>query len=384
VIMCTITADEDRCTMNETKRIPRTIGTRSSTTPDGSGVLLPSSSGSSIVASKTPAPEVMRDAWLAGLSENTRRGYRGSIADLARSLGFDGPRGDCEALRFTLGLSRGQALVMAEAWARRMIDLGKSTATVQARTLALRSWLEFAESSDWGGPGPVQPRIRMHRERKIRDAPDLGEVARAVARLEARRTHGDRRDSAILSTLLVLALRRAELRALELGDLEPSKEPDAPALVRVSRKGGRVDRLALPRPAWRRLRSWLELRAPWIPWASDSWGSSSSDPVFVRWHGHRQGEPVPDRPRAIIGRDHIYDLTVREGLGPPHAIRRSAARWISEHGGTAGGPASVDHVRAALGHRDIRTTTEYLDSGGDDARAERVRLAREMERKIGK
>ena len=101
----------------------------------------------------------------------------------------------------------------------------------------------------------------MHRERKIREAPDLGEVARAVARLEARRTHGDRRDSAILSTLLVLALRRAELRAIELGDLEPSKEPEAPAIVRVSRKGGRVDRLALPRPAWRRLRSWLEIRA---------------------------------------------------------------------------------------------------------------------------
>jgi len=63
------------------------------------------------------------------------------------------------------------------------------------------------------------------------------------------------RDRAILSVGLQAGLRRAEIAALKIGDLHQNRGYDS---LRVSRKGGRRDALAINPQTMARLRSYLE------------------------------------------------------------------------------------------------------------------------------
>ncbi len=362
-------------------RVPRDSGALFSSDSDPRERLRRSSSES---FRSQPSIDARIAAWLDPLSPHTRRSYKTAAGAFASACVMDGPRAREQALEFLATCDRGQALVLLESFAQRLIESGRRPSSVATYVQSLRSWLDWLENSGFGGPGAVRPRLRLERERRARPAPHIREVAQAVARLEKRGTHGSLRDAAILSVVIVLALRRSELAGIQIQDLESTSDPAVPVIVRVTRKGSRVDRLDLPRAAWRRLRAWLQVRAPWIDWSASEFASASEDPVFCRWRGHATGSDFQRDGWMVLGRDHVHRLTTAEHLGPPHRLRRSAARWISEHGGEGDTPASIDHVRSALGHRDLKTTSEYLDSGGDDAREERIRLSRAMERAIGK
>jgi integrase len=334
--------------------------------------------------------------WIQGLADTTTQNYLGSLRLLSRSLGLvppspldgtaDPSEEEREAAGFLLLCSKAQARAVLEGWAQHMEREGLQPSSIGTRIASVRAWLEFGAEHDWCPP-PPKIRLRGGRERKPRPAPAIEDIARAIDRLERRGDDRSVMESALLCVLLVLALRRAEARGILLRDLEEGIGADHPVTIRIERKGGRVDRLALPRTTWRRLRAWLARRSPELYSGEDSGGpviTDSPGPVFCGWIRMGNGAALGDSDRRLLGRDYIYSLTRREGLGAPHAVRRTAARWIQEHGGASGGPASADHVRAALGHSSLKTTAEYLDSGEDDARAERLRLARAVERAAGK
>ena len=66
------------------------------------------------------------------------------------------------------------------------------------------------------------------------------------------------RDRAILSVGLQVGLRRAEIAALTVGDLHQNRGYDA---LRVTRKGGRRDALAINPQSAARIRAYLDLPA---------------------------------------------------------------------------------------------------------------------------
>ena len=78
--------------------------------------------------------------------------------------------------------------------------------------------------------------------RKLLDAPALDTVAGL-------------RDRAILSVGLQVGLRRAEIAGLTVGDLHQNRGYDA---LRLTRKGGRRDALAINPQAAARIRAYLE------------------------------------------------------------------------------------------------------------------------------
>jgi len=307
------------------------------------------------------AAERLLDAWLAPLARTTRANYLQGLRRLTSFLGGEAaPKAEAspgEGALALLLMTRHDATGALERWAVAMVEEGLSPPSVQTHIRAALSFASYADAARGVGPGPLSPRMRANKERKIRPAPTLAEVARAV--LRCREAGGPRgaRDEAALQLALGLALRRSELQGLAWADVDWST-----GIVRVTRKGAKRQALQAPEQALSALRSWRD----------HCGGEEAEGHVFRLIRGDNV-QPDP------VGGTYLYNLCRDLGLGGAHRLRRTAARWISQHGGEGMQPASVDHVRQALGHSDLRTTVEYLDSGEDEAGPSRSRLMLRLE-----
>src|SRR5713101_10165044 len=100
---------------------------------------------------------------------------------------------------------------------------------------------------------------------KARLSPSRKAQARKLLDLPAEDTIAGLRDRAILSVGLQVGLRRAEIAALKVGDLHQNRGFDS---LRVMRKGGRRDALAINPQTAARLRAYLvSTRSPRLPGA---------------------------------------------------------------------------------------------------------------------
>lgn len=307
------------------------------------------------------AAERLIDAWLAPLAKTTRANYRQGLRRLTAFLAAGAaPKAEAspgEGALALLMMSRHEATGTIERWAVAMVEEGLSPPSVQTHVRSALSFASYADAARGIGPGPLSPRMRANKERKIRPAPTLAEVARAV--LRCREAGGPRgaRDEAALQLALGLALRRSELQGLQWDDVDWST-----GIVRVTRKGAKRQALRAPEQALDALLAWHRFCG----------GEEAEGHVFRLIRGENvQSDPV--------GSTYLYNLCRSLDLGGAHRLRRTAARWISQHGGEDMQPASVDHVRQALGHSDLRTTVEYLDSGEDEAGPSRSRLMLRLE-----
>src|SRR6185312_13907262 len=104
--------------------------------------------------------------------------------------------------------------------------------------------------------------------------------ARKLLDLPAENTIAGLRDRAILSVGLQVGLRRAEIAALKVGDLHQNRGYDS---LRVMRKGGRRDALAINPQTAARLRAYL---------GQAGHGIDSDGPLFrpLKHNGKRREE----------------------------------------------------------------------------------------------
>src|ERR1700737_3738823 len=180
-------------------------------------------------------------------SARTRRAYRLDVQHFMRTLAIIAP----EELR----QADHKAVI---AWERFMRETEHAAAsTIRRRLAALSSLYKHLVRHDHAARNPVgeveRPAINRDegstlafskaQARKMLDAP----AEDAIAGL---------RDRAILSVGLEVGLRRAEIAALRVGDLHQNRGYDS---LRVSRKGGRRDALAINPQTTARLPPYLEV-----------------------------------------------------------------------------------------------------------------------------
>ena len=149
------------------------------------------------------------------------------------------------------------------------------------------------------------------------------------------------RDRAILSLGLQVGLRRAEIAALSVGDLHQNRGYDS---LRVARKGGRRDALAIHPQTAQRIRAYLEKAGH---------GGDIDGPLFRPYKGiaKRQEERRYMDPDVI---DRIVrKYSARMGLNRGYSAHSMRARFMStalENG------AQLEGVQKAAGHRDPSIT----------------------------
>lgn len=273
--------------------------------------------------------------WYANIDNpQTRRAYQRDLQEFMVFTGIDRP----EQFRH---VTRAHML----AWRRDLETRKLSGPTIRRKLAALSSLFDYLCEVNAIVSNPVKgvkrpkmasqegktPAIGDHQARSLLDAPDTT-------------TLRGQRDHAILSTLLYHGLRRAELCALTVGDLQQRR---GVAHLRIHGKGGKLRYVPLHPGTAEAIDAYLAVAGH----AGDAPGA-----LF---------RPASNNTRtgssASITADGVYKMLAGyaaslkidvAGFGP-HALRATAATNALEH------DADIAKVQEWLGHANIATTRIY-------------------------
>src|SRR5271170_6890482 len=165
--------------------------------------------------------------------------------------------------------------------------------------------------------------------RRLLDAPDTRNIK-------------GKRDHAILALLLGCGLRRAELIALKLSDLQ--QRDDHWAIIDLYGKGGHVRTVPVPN---------------WVKATVDAWLAAAriEDGFIFRCVTHSGtvwGSGISEKVVWWVVRQYAKQAAI-EKLAP-HDLRRTCARLCHSAGG------ELEQIQFLLGHRSVETTERYLGS----------------------
>jgi len=272
----------------------------------------------------------------------THRARKQDVADLGRFLGQADPGAACAPV---VAGNAGYANAIAMGYKRKMLDRGLSANTINRRLSTLRHLVKVARRLgmvDWAididgmkaeayrdtaGPGPEGWRQLVATARAAGDKP------KAL------------RDRVLLRLFRENGLRRGEIEALDIGDVDL-----AGARIAVVGKGRTQRRwLTLNEPTVEALRAWLEVRG------------STSGPLFTNFAPGHQG---PDQRLSGHGLYYIIRTLGRDaGLGRavrPHGLRHEGITRALEV--TNGNYRKVQQFSR---HADANTIAIYDDNRED-------------------
>ena len=277
--------------------------------------------------------------WFANIrNRSTRRAYENAIRDFMRFIGIARP----EEFRT---VTRAHVIAWRDDLARR--ELGG--ATVRHRLAALSSLFEYLCDKNAVTHNPVKGVKRPRAESGEGKTPALGDhqardllVAPGKDTAAGEETIKDKRDRAILSTLLFHALRRDELCKLKVRDFRHARR-GVPHL-KVSGKGEKTRYLPLHPGTNALIHDYLEAAGH---------GADENGALFRPVRNNRTG--CLDKaltPDAVYRLVRGYSAALGFEIGA-HALRATAATNALDH------QADIAKVQEWLGHANIATTRIY-------------------------
>lgn len=309
----------------------------------------------------TPQPPAnhrpsLLEAWLGDKSRATRQAYR---RDLEHFASWFDPTGSPSGVRLErfLAYSAGAANEVALRYRTALLTAGLASATVSRRLAALKSFVKLARTLGlvaWSIE-VARPRPEARQDRSGPDPTERRKLWKAIRRDDSIR---GRRDRAIVALLFDLALRRAEVAALDLADVDPRA-----GTVAVLRKGRREKvRLRLPRQTRADVDAWTTVRGP----EPGALFHRLDRPLGTR--GPLSGEAI----RLIVDR-----LARAAGIGRrvrPHGLRHAGITAAADL------RKSPIDLREFAGHAKMETTMAYIDRPGEKAFGVAESVARERGR----
>jgi integrase/recombinase XerC len=273
-----------------------------------------------------PNMEVLDALMTAGASPKTGKEYFSDLQQLGRIAGKS-LHGILESLLST----REQAFVMVGKLRQQMITAGLAPNTINRRLATIRGLLRVAR--DMGIIGWTMD-IKNLRTVNVRNTqgPGVEKVREMLA--EVKDTAQGARDRAILALLSTMGLRRTEVTALNIEDLQGSK-------IRVQRKGslGYVT-MTVPEATLAAINTWLRFRG------------EGSGPLFTSFDRAGKGDG------RLTGRS-VARITNQKGGCSPHALRHTAITTAIEMADSIG--VEFTECRQFSGHKQIETLLIYRD-----------------------
>lgn len=286
------------------------------------------------------------EIWLAmQKSARTRRAYKLDVQHFMR----------------TLAITTSDELRQADhraviAWERTMRETEHAApSTIRRRLSALSSLFAHLVRHSHAPKNPVREINRPNINRDEGTTLAFSKVqARKLLDTPAEDSVEGLRDRAILSVGLQVGLRRAEIAALKVGDLHQNRGFDS---LRVTRKGGRRDALAINPQTAARIRNYIERAGH----ADDTDG-----PLFRPLHhngkqSHARRAMSPDAIDRVV-RKYAGTIALPRGYSA-HSMRATFITTALENG------AQLEDVQKAAGHRDPSTTKLYDRRGYNPEKA---------------
>ena len=272
--------------------------------------------------------------WFANIDNpQTKRAYQNDVQEFMAFAGIEDPH----AFRQV-----GRSHILA--WRRDLERRALGSATIRRKLSALSSLFDALCEANAVQGNPVDGVKRPKVASQEGSTPAIGDhQARALLAAPDTSTLQGLRDRAILATLLYHGLRRAELCALHLGDLQDRR---GVRHLRVLGKGSKVRYVPLHPAAAGDIAAYLEAAGH---------GDDKAAPLF---------QPVSNNARGTgrsITPDGVYKVLAKyagmvgidiSGFGP-HALRATAITNALEHN------ADLEKVQDWVGHANISTTRMY-------------------------
>ncbi len=206
------------------------------------------------VKQQTCATHKLLAAFVAGRSAATMKAYSRDLKDFAEFVEAESIDAAAEAL---LGSGQGEANGLALDYMAHLQARQLAPATVRRRLAALRSLCKVARLI---GMIPWRLEVSAPKVGKFRDTRGPG-LAGYRKLLAAARSHGNpakaARDAAILRLMGDRGLRRGEVTALDMEDLDLEDERIA---VTGKGSGGEKEWLTIPKETVSAIRQWLDAR----------------------------------------------------------------------------------------------------------------------------
>jgi integrase len=176
------------------------------------------------------------------------------------------------------------------------------------------------------------------------------EQAQELLNAPDRETLKGTRDVALLAVLLGAGLRRSEVAALSVEDLQ--QREGRWLIVDLVGKGGRVRSVPI---------------APWVKAAIDRWLGAAGINAGCVFRPVDKGGRVRRDKMTNAG---VYAILKRYADLAPHDLRRTFAQLARR------ASCSIEQIQLSLGHSSIQTTERYLGTKQDleDAPSDRIRL----------
>jgi integrase/recombinase XerD len=219
---------------------------------------------------------------------------------------------------------------------------GLSIATQAARLSVVRSFFRYLVKSDVLLYDPSSS-LELPKRKGIlpRSVLSKQEMARLLAAPDATTLLG-LRDRAMIEVLYSTGIRNAELRALQVYDLDLER-----GLLRVNQGKNAKDRVVpLGEMASRYLREYLTEARPGL--VKGRAGGDAEQTVFVS----KNGKPLVPLGVLYPLRKHARAAAI-ERVVTPHTLRHTFATHL------LAGHADIRHIQAMLGHASVATTQIY-------------------------
>ncbi len=276
------------------------------------------------------------DSFFSGKSERTIEAYKRDLDDFRHFLEVENVT---DAAHVFLS-EQGKANVIALSYTKRLIEKRLQSTTINRRLAALRSMSQMAKML---GMIPWTLQVKNRKIEAYRDTkgPGIGNFKKILGLTAGRGDKKGTRDTAILRLLFDLGLRRGELTALDLSDLDLERKT-----IQVMGKGKtQKTELTLPVPTVAALAEWLKMRG------------QDPGPLFLNLDRARKGHG------RITGKS-IYQIV--RGLGEkvgvktrPHGIRHTAVTEAVKRGQQNG--LDLEECLDFSRHKDVRTLMIYRD-----------------------
>jgi integrase/recombinase XerC len=271
-----------------------------------------------------------------GRSPHTVRGYLADLRSLLRDLEAGG--------RSPADLD----VPLVRAWLAGAREAGASRSTVARRVAAVRALTRYLHRE---GILSTDPGPRLATPSQQRALPTVLDEEQAATALEgiAAQTPVELRRHAVVELLYATGIRVAEMCALDLADLDRSRNT-----VRVLGKGDKERTVPVGSPALDALDAWTTRGRPATTASTTS--PDSARALFLGARGGRLG--------VRQAREDVHAHLRAAGLdGAPHSLRHSAATHLLNGG------ADLRSVQEFLGHSSPRSTQIYTHVSVDRLRS---------------
>lgn len=222
-------------------------------------------------------------------------------------------------------------------WIVELSEQGVSNRSINRKMSSLRSYYKFLQKIEEVEVSPLQLHRSLKVEKKLQLPFSVNEIDAVRNMLDGQEDFNSVRDLLIVEILYCLGLRRAELVALKVSDIDFYQHQ-----VKVLGKGDKVRIIPMVQVVEKILKKYIGVRGLVM---SDM---AENNSLLVNEKGNKINEMFVYR---VINR-YFSNATTKEKKSP-HVLRHSFATHLLENG------ADINSIKELMGHESLGTTQGY-------------------------